>query len=104
MSRSSKRFAVHHRRSDAFETEGGNRAAGGGDFGDAAATGAGRCAAADTSADEPIAAVMALPAVASSRPSTISVSSVSARGNVLIVTSVMAASVPQEPARSLQRS
>ena len=69
-----------------------------------AAAAAGRCAAADTSADEPMAAAMALRAVASSRLSTSTVSSVSARGSVLSVTSVMAASVPQEPARSLQRS
>ena len=45
-----------------------------------------------------------LAAAASSRPNTSSVASVSARGSVLIVTSVMTASVPQEPARSLQRS
>ncbi len=51
-----------------------------------------------------MAAAIALVAVASSSPSTRSVASVSALGSTLIVTSVIAASVPQEPARSLQRS
>ena len=69
-----------------------------------AATAAGRWAAAEASAKEPITAAMTFPAAASSRPNTRMVCSVSARGSVLIVTSVMTASVPQEPARSLQRS
>jgi hypothetical protein len=51
-----------------------------------------------------MAAVIARTAAASSRPSTVSVASVSAFGKVLMVTSVMAASVPNEPASSLQRS
>ena len=68
------------------------------------ATGAGRCAAPDTSFGEPIAALIACAAFASSRPSTSSVCSVSARGSTLTVTSVIAASVPHEPAITLQRS
>ena len=51
-----------------------------------------------------MALVIASTALAGSRPRIRSVSSVSAAGSTLIVTSVMAASVPQEPAISLQRS
>ena len=51
-----------------------------------------------------MAAVMAAIARAGSRPRTNTVASVSGRGSTLIVTSVMTASVPQEPAISLQRS
>ena len=51
-----------------------------------------------------MAAAIACAARASSRPETITVASVSDFGSTLIVTSVMAASVPQEPAISLQRS
>ncbi len=51
-----------------------------------------------------MASAMAAIAFASSRPSTITVASVSARGSVLIVTSVIAPSVPYEPASNLQRS
>ena len=59
---------------------------------------------ADTSQDDPIAAAIASVARASSRPATSTVSSVSGLGSVLMVTSVIAASVPNEPASSLQRS
>ena len=69
-----------------------------------AATPAGKCPAPETSHDDPIAAVIAATAVAGSRPRRRTVVSVSGAGSVLIVTSVMAASVPQEPATSLQRS
>ena len=68
------------------------------------ATGAGRCAAPETSFDEFIAALIACAAFASSRPSTSSVCSVSARGSTFTVTSVIAPSVPHEPAITLQRS
>ena len=51
-----------------------------------------------------MAAVIAFTAAASSRPIIATVASVSGRGSVLMVTSVSAASVPQEPAMSLQRS
>ena len=64
----------------------------------------GRCAAADTSQDDPIAADIAALARAASIPSSSTVASVSGLGNVLIVTSVIAASVPNDPASSLQRS
>jgi uncharacterized protein (UPF0261 family) len=64
----------------------------------------GRCAAPDTSHDDAIAADIAWLAWASSRPDINTVSSISGRGKTLIVTSVMAASVPNEPAMSLQRS
>src|SRR5689334_16591999 len=60
------------------------------------ATWSGKCAAADTSHDEPIAAAMAAQARASSRAVTNTVASVSAFGRTLIVMSVIAASVPQE--------
>src|SRR6516162_5435230 len=56
------------------------------------ATPAGRCAAPDTSQEEPIALVMASIARAGSRPRTTSVCSVSGRGSTLIVTSVIAGS------------
>ena len=59
---------------------------------------------ADTSQDDPIAAAIARWPRASSRPRTSTVASVSGRGSVLMVTSVIAASVPNEPAISLQRS
>ena len=51
-----------------------------------------------------MAIVIAAMACAGSRPRIRSVSSVSAAGSTLIVTSVMAASVPQEPAINLHRS
>src|SRR5690348_10388019 len=64
----------------------------------------GRCAAPDTSHEEPIAADIAAHASVSPRPATRTVASVSALGSTLMVTSVMAASVPHEPASSLHRS
>ena len=65
---------------------------------------AGRWAAPETSHGKPKAAAMARTAAASSRPARITVASVSGRGSTLIVTSVIAASVPKEPAMSLHRS
>ena len=51
-----------------------------------------------------MAAAIAAQACASSRPSTNTVACVSGFGSTLIVTSVMAASVPQEPASTLHMS
>jgi hypothetical protein len=64
----------------------------------------GTCAAPDTSNGEPSAAVMARFAVTSSSPRNASVRSLSGLGITFRVTSVMTASVPQDPASSLQRS
>ncbi len=64
----------------------------------------GRCAAPATSQDDPIAIVIAATAAASSRPVTSTVSSLSDFGSVLTITSVIAASVPNEPASTLHRS
>ena len=64
----------------------------------------GRCAAPETSQGKPMAAAMARTAAPSSSPRTITVVSVSGCGSTLMVTSVIAPSVPQEPAMSLQRS
>ena len=64
----------------------------------------GRWAAPDTSNGEPSAAVIALTAVASSRPRSTKVRSLSGLGITFNVTSVMTASVPQDPASSLHRS
>ena len=64
----------------------------------------GRCAAPETSNGEPRAAVIARFAVTSSSPESISVRSLSGFGITFSVTSVMTASVPHEPASSLQRS
>ena len=69
-----------------------------------AAIAPGRWAAPDTSQAEPMAAAIALEALASSSPKISTVSSVSGRGRVLIVTSVITASVPNDPASTLQRS
>ena len=69
-----------------------------------AAVAAGRCAAPETSQAEPMAAAMARLAAASSSPDITTVASVSGLGRVFTVTSVSTASVPQEPAISLQRS
>ena len=55
-------------------------------------------------AGEPMAAAMAAQARASSRPCTMTVASVSALGSTFTVMSVMAASVPQEPANTLHMS
>ena len=68
------------------------------------ATSAGKCAAPETSHEEPMAAVIAVIACPGSRPRINSVCSVSGRGNTLIVSSVITASVPQEPAINLHRS
>ena len=65
---------------------------------------AGRCAAPDTSNGEPSAAVIARFAVTSSSPDSTSVRSLSGLGITFMVTSVMTASVPHEPASNLQRS
>ncbi len=64
----------------------------------------GTCAAPDTSNGEPSAAVIARLAVTSSSPRSTSVRSLSGRGITFNVTSVMTASVPQDPASNLQRS
>ena len=64
----------------------------------------GRCAAPDTSKGEPSAAVIARFATIASSPRSTSVRSLSGRGMTFRVTSVITASVPQEPAKSLQRS
>ena len=64
----------------------------------------GTCAAPETSNGEPSAAVIARLAAMSSSPRSTSVRSLSGRGITFSVTSVMTASVPQEPASSLQRS
>ena len=64
----------------------------------------GTCAAPDTSNGEPSAAVIARFAATSSSPRSTSVRSLSGLGITFKVTSVMTASVPQDPASNLQRS
>ena len=64
----------------------------------------GTCAAPDTSNGEPSAAVIARFAVTSSSPRSTSVRSLSGLGITFNVTSVITASVPHDPASSLQRS
>ena len=68
------------------------------------AVGPGRWAAPDSSTGAFMARVIASPALRSSRPKTSKVSSVRGAGSTLMVTSVITASVPQEPAMSLGRS
>ena len=65
---------------------------------------AGTCAAAETSKDEPSAAVIARLAARSSSPRSTSVISLSGCGITFSVTSVITDSVPHEPASSLHRS
>ena len=97
-------LAVPHRRRDAFEAE-RRRGLARRRPPKRIATCAGRCAAPDTSQDDAIAAVIASVGARRRRGrATSTVSSVSGFGSILIVTSVIAASVPNEPASSLQRS